>query len=188
VAACTGSGQAQVNYSAEATVATPTLVEVEPGVQVVADYDEPVFFNEGVYWRYEGGVWYRSPYHNRGWVRVEAPPVAVRRIQRPEMYVHYHANANMNARAEERHEENQERREEKQERKDDREVRHDEGEIKHDNGELAHDRGEIKADEKRGDDKEMKRDEKEMKRDEREKAKDQKELKKDEKRRDKDRR
>src|SRR5512135_3663426 len=92
VAACTGSGQAQVNYGAEATVATPTLVEVEPGVQVVADYDQPVFFSEGVYWRYEGGVWYRSPYHNRAWVRVEAPPVAVRRIQRPEMYVHYHAN------------------------------------------------------------------------------------------------
>ena len=174
VAACTGSGQAQVNYGAEATVATPTLVEVEPGVQVVADYDQPVFFSEGVYWRYEGGVWYRSPYHNRAWVRVEAPPVAVRHIQRPEMYVHYHANANANARAEERHEANEERREDKQERKEAKEERKDDREVKQD-------RAEVKEENK-----EIARDKSQERKDEKERAKDEKEMKKDEKKREKD--
>jgi hypothetical protein len=90
LAGCTGSSA--VRYSASAQVSTPELVEIEPGVMVVADYDEPVFYTEGVYWRYYGGVWYRSPYYNRSWVRVSVPPVAVRRIQRPEVYVHYRAN------------------------------------------------------------------------------------------------
>lgn len=85
VAGCTGTGE--VRYSAQ--VSTPDLVEVEPGVQVVADADYPVFFSDNYYWRYDAGVWYRSPYANRAWVRVEAPPVAVRRIDRPERFAHY---------------------------------------------------------------------------------------------------
>ena len=96
VAGCAGSGAVQ--YSASAEVATPTLVEVEPGVQVVADYDQPVFFSDGFYWRYDAGYWYRSPYYNRAWVSVSTPPVAVRQIQRPEVYVHYHANARVRTR------------------------------------------------------------------------------------------
>ena len=39
----------------------PDLVYAAPGVQVIADYDEPVFFSDGLYWRYSGGYWYRSP-------------------------------------------------------------------------------------------------------------------------------
>jgi hypothetical protein len=96
VAGCTGTGAVQ--YSASAEVATPTLVEVEPGVQVVADYDQPVFFSDGFYWRYDAGYWYRSPYYNRAWVSVSAPPVAVRQIQRPEIYAHYHADARVRTR------------------------------------------------------------------------------------------
>ena len=56
---------------------------LRPGVQVVADYDEPVFYSDNFYWRYDSGNWYRSPYYNRAWVSVSAPPVAVRQIQRP---------------------------------------------------------------------------------------------------------
>jgi hypothetical protein len=41
-------------------VSTPDLVTVSPGVQVVADYDEPVFYTDGFYWRYTDGGWYRS--------------------------------------------------------------------------------------------------------------------------------
>ncbi|HUS27669.1 MAG TPA: hypothetical protein VMZ53_04150 [Kofleriaceae bacterium] len=91
VAGCAGSGA--VRYSATAEVSTPEMVEVEPGVMVVADYNEPVFYSEGVYWRYESGTWYRSPYYNRSWVRISTPPLAVRRIERPEIYVHYRAGA-----------------------------------------------------------------------------------------------
>jgi len=66
----------------------PDLVYAAPGVQVIADYDEPIFFSDGLYWRYSGGYWYRSPYYNRGWVTAR-PPAAVLSINRPQGYVHY---------------------------------------------------------------------------------------------------
>lgn len=66
----------------------PDLVYAAPGVQVIADYDEPVFFSDGLYWRFGGGYWYSSRYYNRGWVSAR-PPAAVLGIQRPQMYAHY---------------------------------------------------------------------------------------------------
>ncbi|CAN5919200.1 hypothetical protein BH11MYX3_BH11MYX3_31180 [soil metagenome] len=91
VTACTGTGTGTVQYSAD--VQTPELVEISPGVQVIADYDEPVFYSDNYYWRFDGGVWYRSHDHRRDWVRIESPPERVRRIDRPTAYIHYHANA-----------------------------------------------------------------------------------------------
>jgi hypothetical protein len=69
--------------------ATPDLVTVQPGVQVVADYDEPVFFVDGFYWRFYDGYWYRSNNYYAGWYFYERPPVAVMRIDRPYAYAHY---------------------------------------------------------------------------------------------------
>jgi hypothetical protein len=66
----------------------PDLVTVSPGVQVIADYDEPIFYSDGLYWRYYGGVWYRSNVYNGGWVYAQ-PPAAVLRIDRPYGYAHY---------------------------------------------------------------------------------------------------
>jgi hypothetical protein len=66
----------------------PDLVTVSPGVQVIADYDEPIFYTDGFYWRYYGGVWYRSTVYTGGWVYAQ-PPVAVLRIDRPYGYAHY---------------------------------------------------------------------------------------------------
>src|SRR5262245_44953360 len=66
----------------------PDLVTVSPGVQVIADYDEPIFYTDGFYWRYYGGVWYRSTVYTGGWVYAR-PPVAVLRIDRPYGYAHY---------------------------------------------------------------------------------------------------
>src|SRR4051794_9192826 len=75
-----------------ATVASdgygPDLVTVSPGVQVIADYDEPIFYSDGFYWRYYGGGWYRSSYYTGGWVYAR-PPMAVMRIDRPCAYSHY---------------------------------------------------------------------------------------------------
>jgi hypothetical protein len=62
-------------------------------VRVIADYGEPIFYNDSYYWRYDGGVWYRSSSYTSGWVRVEVVPVAIRRIERPTAYIHYRANA-----------------------------------------------------------------------------------------------
>lgn len=66
----------------------PDLVYASPGVQVIADYDEPIFYSDGLYWRYYGGTWYRSPRYTSGWV-VAAPPPAIRRIDHPHAFVHY---------------------------------------------------------------------------------------------------
>src|SRR5438067_4557295 len=53
----------------------PGMVAVGPGVQVIADYDYPVFFSDGAYWRYDGGVWYRSGYYTGGWAVAYDVPV-----------------------------------------------------------------------------------------------------------------
>src|SRR5690349_16418452 len=70
--------------------AEPVLVWVD-GVWVVEDYDEPVFYHSHYYWRYNGGVWYRSNVHTGGWVRIDVVPDRVRVIDRPERFVRWHA-------------------------------------------------------------------------------------------------
>jgi hypothetical protein len=77
------------NSSTEVYVSSPDLVEVSPGVQVVADYDEPVFYTDGFYWRYSNDGWYRSNNYSNGWYYYERPPVAVLQINRPYAYAHY---------------------------------------------------------------------------------------------------
>ena len=36
--------------------APPDMAYVSPGVQVIADYDEPIFYSDGFYWR-SGGTY-----------------------------------------------------------------------------------------------------------------------------------
>lgn len=98
------SGGAYATTSTDGYAATPDLVTVQPGVQVVADYDEPVFFVDGFYWRFNDGYWYRSNNYYAGWYFYERPPVAVLRIERPYVYAHYRppgyvARANVRYRA-----------------------------------------------------------------------------------------
>lgn len=99
---CVVHGSTGVRVRAHAHVPAPTLVYVQPGVQVVADYHEPVFYSEGYYWRYYGGVWYRSSYHHSGWVRVRSVPVYVSRIDRPHTYVRYRAGGRAHVRSHDR--------------------------------------------------------------------------------------
>jgi hypothetical protein len=72
-----------------ATTVAPDLVYVSPGVQVIADYDTPIFYSDNYYWRYDGGRWYRSSWYTGGWSYWAAPPYAVTRIERPYTYRHY---------------------------------------------------------------------------------------------------
>ena len=85
---CVVHGRARVGG---AVYAEPALVEVSPGVMVVEDYHEPVFYSDGFYWRYYGGIWYRSSYHTGGWVTWNRPPARVIGIRRPHAYVRYRA-------------------------------------------------------------------------------------------------
>jgi hypothetical protein len=75
--------------AAEVVVEEPDLVEVEPGIRVVYDYDEPVFFSDGFYWRLSGGTWYRSSVHTGGWIVYNDVPSRIRGIRNPHTYAHY---------------------------------------------------------------------------------------------------
>jgi hypothetical protein len=79
-----------------ATVAAgaPAMEVISPGVQVVAvDYDYPVFFTDGFYWRFYGGTWYSSRWYDRGWAVNYRVPYGISRIDRPYAYAHYRGGA-----------------------------------------------------------------------------------------------
>jgi len=67
----------------------PELVEVSPGVQVIYDYDEPIFFSDGFYWRQTGGVWYSSRSYRGGWGAYNGVPMRFRGGFDAHAYVHY---------------------------------------------------------------------------------------------------
>jgi len=87
LAGCAGGGYYSGRVSVSAS--TPDLVYVAPGVSVIADYDQPVFYSNGYYWYNDNGYWYRSSYYTGGWVYIDSPPVALLRIERPYAYVRY---------------------------------------------------------------------------------------------------
>ncbi len=60
----------QINIVPPAIVfpAPPALVVIQPGVQVVEDYDDEVFFVDGFYWCRRDGRWFRTKSHQGGWV------------------------------------------------------------------------------------------------------------------------
>ena len=87
LAGCYG-GAYEVGYSSGYGYG-PSLVSIEPGVSVVADYDYPVFYADSYYWRLDNGRWYRSTSYTGGWHAWANVPVAVRRIDRPSRYIHY---------------------------------------------------------------------------------------------------
>jgi hypothetical protein len=98
VAAGAGCAGGTAGYSVSASYASPDLAYVSPGVYVVQDYDEPVFYTNNAYWRYDdSGRWYVSSRYNGGW-RYSAPPRALYTIRQPRSYVHYRGNVRYEAR------------------------------------------------------------------------------------------
>jgi len=80
----------EVEVRGGGVVERPDLVDVAPGVQVIADYDEPIFFADGGYWWSVDGLWYRSGAYTGGWALVTAPPLVVLNIHEPLRWRHYH--------------------------------------------------------------------------------------------------
>ena len=85
LAGCAGTYRGSVY----ATASAPDMAYVAPGVRVIADYDEPIFFSDGFYWYNQNGYWYRSNSYTSGWVFVASPPRAIISINRPYAYAHY---------------------------------------------------------------------------------------------------
>lgn len=68
-----------------------TLVEISPGVWVVSNYSEPVFYATGSYWWWNGTQWYSSRYVDTRYrpVQVRSVPTFIQNIQQPRTYVNY---------------------------------------------------------------------------------------------------
>ncbi len=79
---------AQVEISVQLPTITfnapPPLVVVEPGVQVVEDNDEEVYFVDNYYWVRRGPRWYRTRDHHGGWAVVDGPGVPPSIVRMPE--------------------------------------------------------------------------------------------------------
>jgi hypothetical protein len=95
VAPACGPAHVQVG----ATV-TPHMAWVAPGVWVVEDYPFAVYYADGYYWRYAGGIWHRSEWYEGGFVRVEAGivPRIVIATYRPHVHVRFRAPAHVDRR------------------------------------------------------------------------------------------
>jgi hypothetical protein len=87
LAAC--RGEAEVRYSGDAMAPELVALDIDPGIMVVANSDEPIFYVDNTYYLYRDDRWYRSGSHRVGWKRVENPPDRIRRIDQPLAYVHF---------------------------------------------------------------------------------------------------
>jgi hypothetical protein len=74
------SASAGVQLDLRLPVVLPQLVVVTPGVQVVPDVDEEVFFVDGWYWVRHPRGWHKSKSHKHGWVLVPAARVPGRLV------------------------------------------------------------------------------------------------------------
>jgi hypothetical protein len=81
------AGRAQVTASVSVPLpviqfrVAPRLVTVEPGVQVVPEYDEEVFFVGGAYYTRMDGRWYRARDYRGGWRPCEKRYVPARIVR-----------------------------------------------------------------------------------------------------------
>jgi hypothetical protein len=93
-----GAGTGTYSVSSGGYVTSPDLAYVSPGVYVVADYNEPIFYTNNAYWRYNNGRWFSSSRYDGGW-RYRTAPRALRSIDRPHAYVRYRPSTRYHARS-----------------------------------------------------------------------------------------
>ncbi len=68
----------------------PPLIVVQPGVSVVRDFDQEVFYADGYYWARRDGTWIRTRDHRGNWSRVDNRYVPAPIAQAPPgRYRHY---------------------------------------------------------------------------------------------------
>jgi len=88
-----GQGGGEADFRLTLPTLLPPLIVIEPGVSVVGDMDDEVFYSDGYYWARQDNGWYRSTDHRRGWARVEDRhvPAPIARSP-PGRYKHYRGN------------------------------------------------------------------------------------------------
>jgi hypothetical protein len=141
LAAAPAPAAAQVNIHAGIRFglpAVPTLVVVQPGIQVVEGFDQEVFVHQGAYYARRDDRWYRGTGPQSSFVLVETRvvPEPLRRIP-PGHYRRYRAPPPPPVRrvvVEERH---RDKKEEKRERKEQEKARK-EHEREHEHGHDKH--------------------------------------------------
>ena len=90
----TAAAQVVVQFGAPAIrwETRPPRVYVAPGMWVVGDSDDEVFYQGGWYWTMRDDHWYRSRDHRGHWGEVERARVPARLYERePGYYRHYRA-------------------------------------------------------------------------------------------------
>jgi len=134
-------GQVDVNIRLGLPVAPPLIV-VQPGVQVVENYHEEVFFTNGWYWVRRDDRWWRARTPRAAFVYVE-PRYVPRTIYRlpPGHYKHWHREQARAERREWKEHEKAERKAWKAERKHERHEheRHEHERHDHEHGHHGHD-------------------------------------------------
>jgi len=106
-AAFPAASHAQVGVQLSVHLALPVqppLIVLEPGVQVVTDFDDEVFLVSGAYWLRRGPYWYRTRRPGAAFIYVPAPrvPVVLARLPPPGHYKHYRKERHEQERAERR--------------------------------------------------------------------------------------
>jgi hypothetical protein len=83
-------GGGEASFSLVLPAILPPLVVVQPGVSVVSNMNDEVFYSDGYYWARQDRSWYRARDHQRGWARVENRYVPAPIVRSPPgQYRHY---------------------------------------------------------------------------------------------------
>jgi hypothetical protein len=117
------AAQAQVDIHFDIPAVLPRMVVVSPGVQVVPECREEVFFHDGYYWVRRDDYWYRSRDHRGGWVVVPPRRVPPRLVAYPPGHYRNWKAERAERREERKAERRAEKRHERWERERDREDR-----------------------------------------------------------------
>ncbi len=118
------AAQAQVNVQIQIPLPTitfqapPPLVVIQPGVQVVENSDEEVFFTDGYYWSRRDTRWFRTRTHDGRWEVVETRYVPRTIAVIPAGQYSRWKHEEKLERREERHERREDRREDREERRE----------------------------------------------------------------------
>ena len=104
------AARAQVEVSIRIPVPTirfevkPAVVVVAPGVHVVPDHDDEVFFVDRAYWCRRDGRWFKAHDHRGHWVVVEEKrvPKGLRKLE-PGKYKRYKAKKHGKGKGKGRH-------------------------------------------------------------------------------------